>query len=100
MEMNVDNKGDNKVVMVEDSSLNHDEKGKDDWSINNNTYEIDNNNNCNIEVPSFIRLFVIRRIIYKYIKDNTKVNSKSTSFMQQLVSSLNVQLQMLKLMLN
>ena len=56
----------------ENSKLDNQER-KDDWSINNNTYEIDNinKNAYNIKASSFIRLFVIRLIICKYIKDTS-----------------------------
>ena len=45
---------------------------KDDWVINYN----DNMNQNDIIVPSFIRLFVIRRIIDKYIKNNKAKQDK------------------------
>ena len=52
-------------------------------SSNTETKENDNKNKIdgivNIGTPSFIRLFVIRRIIDRYIKNNKNSNNKETT---------------------
>ena len=53
------------------------QESKDDWVINDND-NMNKSNDINIMVPSFIRLFVIRRIIDKYIKNNKKKKKKET----------------------
>ena len=54
---------------------NFDQESKDDWRVNDNDNM--NENNICIETPSFIRLFVIRRIIDKYIKNNKDKKKKT-----------------------
>ena len=48
---------------------NCNQEGKDDWRVTDHD-NMNENNDVNISVPSFIRLFVIRRIIDKYIQNN------------------------------
>ena len=52
---------------------NDKKESKDDWVINDN----DDVNENDIIVPSFIRLFVIRRTIDKYIKNNKDMKTKT-----------------------
>ena len=68
----VDEMGEEKQEHQQDSDdLNQLEEKRDDWIIENK------NKICiNIETPSFIRLFVIRRIIDKYIKNNTNIKNE------------------------
>ena len=68
----MDEMGEEKQEHQQDSDdLNQLEEKRDDWIIENK------NKICiNIETPSFIRLFVIRRIIDKYMKNNTDINNE------------------------
>ena len=52
------------------------QESKDDWVINDND-NVNSENGISIEAPSFIRLFVIRRIIDKYIKNNKEKKKKT-----------------------
>ena len=53
----------------------YNQESKDDCAINDNDNM--NENDINIMVPSFIRLFVTRRIIDKYIKNNKDQKKKT-----------------------
>ena len=56
---------------------------QDDWTppINDCAY--------NLQVPSFIRLFFIRRILHEYIIDNTQHGTTTTKVVEHLVTPLN-----------
>ena len=57
--------------------------GKDDWIVDN---DYKNNVIVSIETPSFIRLFVIRRIIDEYIKNDRLMMQNETSAMYELAN--------------
>ena len=60
-------------------------ESKDDWVINDNNNV--NEKRVNIEVPSFIRLFVIRRIVDKYIKNNYN-NDKKNKTKEEIIKEM------------
>ena len=61
-------------------------ESKDDWSNNSESTKT-TDSNYNLKVPSFIRLFVINRILCKYISDRKQNEcSNSRSFMEQLAN--------------
>lgn len=62
---------------------------KDDWAVDNSSSQLDDNDRYIVEVPSFIRLFIIRRIICKSIDDSTSRKDHSSIIKQlQLVDTL------------
>ena len=67
LKKNQDNSSDTVDVLNVKNNFVLSDKQKDDWSIDE--IEIDKINGYNLKVPSFIRLFVIQRIISRYIKD-------------------------------
>ena len=56
--------------------VSNEETKADDWLIN-----VNNKMKYNLNAPSFIRLFMIRRIVFKYIND---INNDNKSFIKQL----------------
>ena len=66
------------------SDNNVNERKKDDWSIDVNVIS---NYNFNLGVPSFVRLFVIRRIIVKYINYTNNKQRSTESLMKKLAKS-------------
>ena len=62
----------------------HADARKDDWRVN----DIDNanENNASIETPSFIRLFVIRRIIDKYTKTNKDKKKEKEEIIKEMAN--------------
>ena len=49
---------------------------KDDWAVDETDEDKEVNDGYNLKVPSFIRLFVIRRIIGNYINNTAKDDPK------------------------
>ena len=70
--------------MDSESNGNNNEKKKDDWSSDVNVMS---HYSYNLVVPSFVRLFVIRRIIIKYINTANKKQRSNESFVKQLLNS-------------
>ena len=68
------------------------EEGKDDWVADKSN--IGDKNKMKIEAPNFIRLFVIRRIISKYLNNDTekqketKIQGLANVFKKNLVTQL------------
>ena len=61
------------------------EDSKDDWVIDDNDNV--NENDINIIVPSFIRLFAIRRMIDKYIKNNKDKKKEKKEIIKELANA-------------
>ena len=62
----------------------YNQENKDDWKVNDNNNA--NKKDINIIVPSFIRLFVIRRVIDRYITSNN--DNKNDTTTEEIIKKL------------